>query len=306
VLRAADGGYYAYASQHTTVERWARVQVARSEDLIEWEVLGEGMPERPAWSQDTWECAWAPHVVRQGSRYVMFFSAMPDDRTGMWLGVALADDPAGPFRDTGEPLVRTPGFAAIDPMAFEDQPSGRWFLYWGGDRQPIRTQELAPDLTAFVAASQPKAVLEPDPSMPYETVIEGAFLVLREGRYVLFYSGDRFGGEEPRYAVMAARAETPDGPFERLRKGERGRLVLSGNDRWLAPGHNSVITDGGGADWIVYHAIDPQNRWNPGVRFVRRPMLIDPIEWVDGWPVVNAGRGPSSRSDREPVQARGA
>ena len=32
-----------------------------------------------------------------------------------------------------------------------------------------------------------------------------------------------------------------------------------------------------------------------------RFLLLDRIEWVDGWPVVNDGNGPSSESQDAPV-----
>jgi arabinan endo-1,5-alpha-L-arabinosidase len=57
----------------------------------------------------------------------------------------------------------------------------------------------------------------------------------------------------------------------------------------------SQVTDDAGTDWIVYHAISPAE---PKLRngATRRPALIDRITWVDGWPVVHDGAGPSSAS----------
>jgi arabinan endo-1,5-alpha-L-arabinosidase len=294
VLRAPDGWYYGYSTQHTTVERWAHVPVARSSDLVAWEILGDALPERPAWSRSTWQCAWAPHVVQQDGTFYMFYSAMEDGRSGMWLSVATSRTPSGPFRDTGTPLVRAPGYAAIDPMAFHDPARGGWFLFWGGDYQPIHVQELAPDLLSLNAGTQPQPVIEPS-AAAYESVVEGPFVHFRDGWYYLFYSGDRFGGETAHYAVMVARSRTPPGPYEKLAMaaGRAHSAIVEANERWEGPGHNSLVTDAAGRDWLVYHAIDRANRWNPGVRFVRRPMLIDPVDYVDGWPSV-AGATPSA------------
>jgi arabinan endo-1,5-alpha-L-arabinosidase len=219
----------------------------------------------------------------------------------MWLSVATSATPAGPFTDVGGPLVRAPGYAAIDPMAFHDSASESWFLFWGGDYQPIYGQELAPDLLSFRTGTQPQSLIEPS-TAPYESVVEGPFVHFRDGWYYLYYSGDRFGGETARYAVMVARSRSPLGPYEKLGKatGRSHSAILEANERWEGPGHNSLFTDAARRDWLVYHAIDRANRWNPGVRFVRRPMLMDPVDYVDGWPTV-AGGTPSAEERAGPA-----
>ena len=71
--------------------------------------------------------------------------------------------------------------------------------------------------------------------------------------------------------------------------------ILEASADWIAPGHNAITTDRNGDDWIVYHAVDarrPRARDSDEIN-TRRIMLIDRIEWVDGWPRVAGGR-PSS------------
>jgi arabinan endo-1,5-alpha-L-arabinosidase len=70
--------------------------------------------------------------------------------------------------------------------------------------------------------------------------------------------------------------------------------------RWIAPGHNSVVSDRKGQDWIVYHAVDvnrPREKPTDEVN-TRRIMLIDRIEWRGGWPVI---AGPSEQPEPAPV-----
>lgn len=302
---APDGWYYAYSSQHTTKDRWAHVPVARSRDFVTWRLLGDAMPNRPAWSQQQWEFAWAPHVIEEDGTYYLYYSAMPDTRVGMCIGVATSSRPEGPFADCGAPLAGGRGYITIDPMAFRDPVSGRSFLYWGADSWPLYVQELAPDLVSFLPDTVPLPILYPDSTLPYEQLVEGAFLRFRDGLYYLFYSGDDFGGDPANYAVSVARATSPLGPFVKMADatGRGSSVILERNARWDAPGHNSIMTDAAGQDWIVYHAIDPLNRWQPRIRFVRRPMLIDPLRYRDGWPVVDGG-SPSSIRRPGPVSAR--
>src|SRR5919112_401350 len=47
VIKASDGFYYAYSTEHLTYERLAYIQVARSRDLVDWELLPDAMPEKP-------------------------------------------------------------------------------------------------------------------------------------------------------------------------------------------------------------------------------------------------------------------
>ena len=72
---------------------------------------------------------------------------------------------------------------------------------------------------------------------------------------------------------------------------------------FIAPGHNSVIRDAAGDDWIVYHAIDAGRRnieAIAGDRDVRRIMLLDRLVYRKGWPRVEWG-SPSTLPKSAPV-----
>lgn len=70
----------------------------------------------------------------------------------------------------------------------------------------------------------------------------------------------------------------------------RSSTILESTADRLAPGHCSVVTGPDGVDRIAYHAIDPDDRWNRGERFVRRKFYIDRLSWHDGWPIVERAR----------------
>jgi arabinan endo-1,5-alpha-L-arabinosidase len=281
VLRAPDGWFYAYATQSEWNGRTLNIQVARSPDLVQWTLRGDALPGKPRWAASTQDF-WAPHVIhdRELDAYVMYYSAQPDGRKGKCLGVATARNPAGPFIDAGEPLVCGEGIEHIDPMALDDPQSGKRLLYWGSGGRPIKVQELASDRMRFLPGSAPVELVFPDASKPYRSLIEGVWVTYRKGMYYLFYSGDRCCARDPSYAVMVARSSRARGPFEEL-----GTPILERGAAWLAPGHNSVIEDDEGNDWILYHAIAAG-----GTR--ARSMLLDRIVYRDGWPRV-VGEQPS-------------
>ena len=53
VLRASDGFYYVYATQTEQNGKWLNIQVARSQDLVKWEHLGDALPAKPGWASKT-------------------------------------------------------------------------------------------------------------------------------------------------------------------------------------------------------------------------------------------------------------
>lgn len=303
-LLGDDGLYYAYATQSREADGWINIQVARSADLIEWEHLGDALPVKPDWASHTQDF-WAPYVLRDGDRYVMFYSAKPDvyeGEPGHSLAIAIADRPEGPFTDIGQPFLNGEGFEVIDPMVLRDPLSGRAFLYWGSGFQPIKVQELSADLLSFAPGTEPTDIIWPNPvEGAFPRLVEAAWVIAHEGAYYLFYSGDNCCGPQAEYGVMVARATNPLGPFETLEqaRGVKHSLMLTGNAKWLAPGHNGIITDSAGVHWILYHAVDidrPRQRQEDEINS-RRVLLIDRIEWEDGWPVV---RTPSTGEQPAP------
>ena len=294
VILDRDGYYYAYATQTERGDEWINIQVARSVDLVHWEHLGDALPVKPDWAQETQDF-WAPSVIVDGDTYYMYYSATPDvceqPEKGHCLAIATAKSPAGPFTDMGLPLLHGMGFEYIDPMAFDDPVSGKRLLYWGSGFLPIKVQELSEDRKSFAAESEPVDLIWPNGKKGgFPRLVEAAWVISHEGFYYLFYSGDNCCGPHAEYGVMVARSSDPMGPFETLEqaRGVPHSLMLFKSEKWLAPGHNSIVTDKAGDVWIIYHAIDvdrPRQTQDDEINS-RRILLIDKVEWKDGWPYV--------------------
>lgn len=289
VLRADDGFYYAYATQGygEDGEGLLNVQIARSKDLVTWTHLGDAMPTKPVWASKT-QKFWAPHVSRIGVRYVMYFSGEPDGGApGLCLGVATSSTPDGPFHPEPRALLCGKGFENIDPMLFDDPVSGKLLLYWGSGFAPLRVREMTADGSSFAPGTKATNVLSPrytaDPG-DYMRLIEGAWVEYRAPHYYLFLSGDNCCNPNPHYAVLLARSSSAMGPFTVIGP------ILESFDRYLAPGHNSIIEDENGASWMFFHAIDLNRpvltKQIPGDRDVRRVLMRARIEWDSKGPVV--------------------
>jgi arabinan endo-1,5-alpha-L-arabinosidase len=290
VLRASDGYFYAYATQTVVNGNWINIQVARSADLENWVRLGDALPVKPAWANQT-QNFWAPHVSETDGVYYMYYSADPNSRTGLCLAVATATDPAGPFTDKGSALKCGGGFVNIDPMAYDDPATGKRLLYWGSGFEPIKVQELAADRLNFAPGSQALNLVfplnSPDPNM-YRDLVEGAWITRRNGYYYMFFSGDDCC-TTAHYSIMVARSTSATGPFEIFP--ENNGVIVKSNEKWLGPGHNSVIRDDKSVDWLVYHA------YHPGDRPRGRVMLINRLVYGnDGW--VRAEQGAPTKEVR--------
>ena len=305
VILAPDGYYYAYGTQTLRHGHWINIEVVRSKNLVDWEHLGDALPEKPDWARTTQDL-WAPSVIFDGTTYFMYYSATPDecrDGPDHALGVATSDSPAGPFVDIGRPFLAGKGFHNIDPMAFDDPATGKRLLYWGSGFEPIKVRELAPDRISFAPESHPIDLIWPNgKSGAFPRLVEASWVIRRDDFYYLFYSGDNCCGPDAEYGVMVARSKSATGPFETLEqaKGVPHSLMLFKSERWLAPGHNSIVTDKAGEVWIVYHAIDvhkPRQTQEDEINS-RRVLLIDRVEWKDGWPHVGT---PSDTPQAAPV-----
>ncbi len=319
VIRGSDGWYYAYATQTILEGRMHNFQVARSRELIRWERMPDAQPVKPDWATQT-QLFWAPDVQQRADTFYMYFSAgLNQDLAAKFkqenrsesskedvfcLGVATSKAPGGPFTDSGRPLKCGLSFVDIDPMAFDDPKTGKKYLYWGSGFKPIKVQELSDDRLTFRLGTKPVDLVKPDKNIPFQTLIEGVWVVERNGYYYLFYSGENCCHgplQEIKYAVMVARSKSPTGPFETLAQATGGKdsVILRRNEKWMAPGHNSVVTDAAGQDWITYHAINVKNPYLVsqigGDRNVNRVMLADRLFWRDGWPHVELGSPSTTR-----------
>jgi arabinan endo-1,5-alpha-L-arabinosidase len=275
--------YYAYATQASSNGRMINIQVASSTDHVHWTYEGDALPQKPAWASNT-QNFWAPDVFFDAklNKFVMFFSADPNELTGKWMGVAYADNPLGPFIDKGTPLMKGSDFHCIDPKGFVDPKTGKHLLYWGSDFQPLRVREMKDDWSDFKDGSEATAVVFPGKDKTYSNLIEGSWLDYQDGTYYLYYSGDNCCGDNANYAVMIAKASDPFGPFVRLGESDHtlNSTILVKDTAYTAPGHNSIFDDGNGNKFIAYHAIEILHKEKG------RVMCISPIQYKNGWPVV--------------------
>ncbi|HEU5090287.1 MAG TPA: family 43 glycosylhydrolase, partial [Roseiflexaceae bacterium] len=107
----------------------------------------------------------------------------------------------------------------------------------------------------------------------------------------------------------AGRSKEPLGPYvdkqgiSLLAGRIGGTPVISMNgNRWVGPGHNAVFKDLAGQTWFLYHAVDRNDPYFAGeTGFTKRPVLLDPLDWVNDWPTVRGGLWASDEPVAAPV-----
>ena len=96
-------------------------------DMQNWTDLGSPL----AYTDFSWAKgdAWAAQCIERNGKFYMYVP-LAAQSGGTAIGVAVADHPAGPFKDAlGKPLIAA-GYGNIDPTVYIDT-DGQAYLYWG-------------------------------------------------------------------------------------------------------------------------------------------------------------------------------
>ncbi|MDP4240151.1 MAG: family 43 glycosylhydrolase [Bacteroidota bacterium] len=290
IVRAPDGMFYAYGTENEWTLGIERVvPIVKSKNLVNWEYVTDAFPNRPIWK--TAGGIWAPDVHFINSKYYMYYAISTWGDSNPGIGLAISDLPYGPFVDQGKVFdSNSIGVGnSIDPC-FIQIGSGRLkhnYLFWGSFKG-IYGIELSADLKTPVGTKFQIA----------NSNFEAAHIEFKNNKYYFFGSlGNCCEGLDSKYHVAVAVATDIHGPYLDILGndingvGQEGTLFLSGDKSigWVGPGHNAgLVTDDNGNDYFIYHAIDITKPLLPNGA-TRRPLLIDRIKWVNGWPQIHNG-----------------
>jgi beta-xylosidase len=215
-----------------------------SPDLVHWTKHGHILGTNAvSWAH---RAMWAPSVVEKGGHYYFFFGAndIQNDQQRGGIGVAIADQPEGPYTDyLGKPLIDHfyNGAQPIDQFAFKDA-DGRYYLIYGGWRH-CNIVPLQEDFRGVQPFSDGTTFKEITP----EKYVEGPFMFIRNSKYYLMWSEGGWTG--PDYSVAYAVSDSLLGPFKRI-----GKILQQDPAVATGAGHHSVIKlPGKDKYYIVYH-----------------------------------------------------
>lgn len=261
------GKYYVYPTSDG-FNGWSGTyfKTFSSPDLQHWKDEGVilDLPKDVSWGKRN---AWAPCIVEKKIngqyKYFYYFTAAQK------IGVAVSDNPTGPFTDLGKPLIdKLPagvkGGQNIDPDVFTDPQTGKSYFYWGNGF--MAGVELNEDMTSL--KMETLTILNPG-----ATFREGTEVFFRNGRYYFLWSEN--DTRDADYRVRYGTATSPLGPIQPV----ENNLILAKDAATgvYGTGHNCVLQVPGKDEWyIIYHRFNrPQGIKMGGAAGFHREVCID-------------------------------
>lgn len=209
---------------------------------------------------------WAPDAAMKNGKYYLYFPAK--DKQGIFrIGVAVGDNPMGPFKADPEPIKDS---FSMDPAVFTDDDGASYMYFggiWGGQLQRWATgsykadagdtdlqqddkpalmpkvARMAPDMRQFAEKPRDAVILGADGKPVLggdheKRFFEASWMYKRAGKYYFTYStGDT-------HFINYAIGDSPYGPFT-----YKGHILLPVQG-WTS--HHS-IADFGGKTWLFFH-----------------------------------------------------
>lgn len=294
-----NGAYYLFSSSDLG-------NIHTSQDFENWQISSTVFSEVPLWAQlefspDITGAVGAPDISYFQGRYILFYQTHIYQTCDSGIGLATnftldSTDPNYEWIDHGLVLRSKPYlngldiicgspesiYNALDAHLVVDQQGDPWLAFGstiGGikitplDPLTLKPNQTNPEFTTIAA----RPLLQEDP------IIEGAYIIHRDGYYYLFVSHNHCCMRaDTDYEVRVGRSKDLKGPYL-SRDGwpmvwQGGTLVIKEDGDLIGTGHNSIFSEAG-TDWLVHHAYDAQNDYQPLLN-VRK------INWEQGWPTV--------------------
>ena len=211
---------------------------------------------------------WAPEVYKWNGAYYMVYSAARKverslSSTGLRhsIGLAKADNPAGPFTDVYDHPLFAPDYSVIDAsLLFDDD--GKIYLYYARDcsenvvdgkkTSQVYGIELASDLSGTVG----EPVLLATPTSAWELKSggtlwnEGPCVFKKNGTYYLLFTANYYASAA--YSVGYATASSPLGTYT---KAAENPILIGDGKKTSGTGHCSVTRSPDGSElYLVYHS----------------------------------------------------
>ncbi|MEO7210397.1 MAG: glycoside hydrolase family 43 protein [Chitinophagaceae bacterium] len=236
--------YWIYPTYSAPYNEQVFFDAFSSLDLVHWTKHDKVMDTlNVKWAK---RAVWAPAIIEKDQKFYLFFGAndIQNNEEKGGIGVAVADNPGGPFNDyLGKPLIDSfhNGAQPIDQFVFKDN-DGKYYIIYGGWRH-CNIAQLKNDFTGFIPFADGTIFKEITP----ENYVEGPMMFLRNNMYYLMWSEGGWTG--PNYSVAYAIASTPFGPFKRV-----GKILQQDTSVATGAGHHSIFHNLKNDTWyIVYH-----------------------------------------------------
>lgn len=285
-----NGRIYLYASHDLDDQddyNMTDYHIFSSDDMVNWQDHGVAFKAADV----SWAALfYAPDAAYSAvtGKYYLYFP-----NGGSSIGVAVSDNPAGPFVDAiGKPLITgsTPGVRDVDwvfdPTCFVDD-DGQAYLYFGGGMPDtgdnLRVIRLGEDMISLADESA-TTIIAPD-------FFEAAFLNKRNGIYYLSYSST----PNPSITIDYMMSNNPMDGFEYAGTALPNPDNNNGNNN-----HHSIV-EYEGKWYIFYHNRVLANR--DGYTDFQRSVAIDYLSFDGEGKIVTAPAKNGKVAQLKPLDA---
>ena len=218
--------------------------VFSSENLTDWTDHGVIVTQNKVpWVRPDSYSMWAPDCIERNGKYYFYFPSAPKDGRGFGIGVAISDNPEGPFVPEPENIK---GISGIDPCVLQAS-DGNAYIFWG----PGFCAKLKPNMKELADDTPKEKVKWGDREIEMYGVnclkdlpnrqAEGPFAFEYNGNYYLTYPYVRENTEVLGYAM----SKNPMGPYEY--KG----LIMAEHANGCWTNHHSIVNFKG--QWYLFY-----------------------------------------------------
>jgi xylan 1,4-beta-xylosidase len=262
--------------------------IFHSKDLVNWKLIGHVLTKPEIFNVEGSGVSrglFAPSIRHDNGLFYVVCTLI--DRGGNFISTAT--DPAGPWSDP----VWVPEVEGIDPSPFFDD-DGRAYLIYNSvapDNEPLYSGHRTIRLREFDKASL--KVIDEEVLLMNGGVdlgknpiwIEAPHIFKKNGFYYLICAE---GGTGYQHSEVVFRSESVKGPYIPYDKNP----ILT--QRHLDPNRPNPITTTGHADfvetddgewWAVFLGCRPY--YDKDYYNIGRETFLAPVQWIDGWPVIN-------------------
>ncbi len=263
-----------YYLVNSTFEYFPGVPIWHSRDLVNWRQIGHVLNRRSQLDLTDCPCSdgiYAPTLRHHDGLFYMITTLV---KSGVYLNFYVtAPDPAGPWSD---PVWYDQN--GIDPSLFFDD-DGK--IYFQSNRGMTFAMERAIyqseiDVKTGQRLTEPEIIWGGSGG----SYVEGPHVYKRDGWYYLLTAE---GGTSYGHMVAISRSRNIWGPYESCPHNP----ILSNRHAYEqihGTGHADLVEASDGSWWMVHLAF---RKTVGDIHTLGRETCLAPVEWIEGWPVVN-------------------
>ena len=225
-------------------------------DMVNWTYHGTPLTSATfsSWAKQDNDC-WASQCIERNGKWYWYVTATVRDGGYTGIGVAVADNPAGPYKDAiKKPLVK--GWFKIDPSVFIND-DGQAYLFYGNNT--LWYAKLTKSMTSITGGEKEVKTKDESAFGPYKgynddgtpktNFEEASWIYKKNGKYYLEYAA---GGVPEHWAYSTADNITGPWKYQGKVMGEAensftihgGSVEFKGHHYMFY--HNGKLPNGGG------------------------------------------------------------